>query len=177
MKNQTNNLSVILKIIATIFIIPLIFSSFSSGFNITTDSTAVVSMFKFVEQDNIFLAEAFICMVLQILVLVFLTFYGVLHATKKTKSKLIGVFLSIVQFALATVSLICVGIYCITKSASGAKYAIGVSPIMYFVCGLIFGGLMIASYFVKDKSGNTHKTGGSIPTKETTNNKEGENLN
>lgn len=157
MKNKTNKVSVILKIIATFCVIPLIFSSFASGFNIVGNTTTSVSMFEFTQRTNVFLAEAFVCMVLQVLVILFLTFYGVVQTTKVKKEKLIGICLSVAEFALAVLSFICVLIYC--KAFNGGEnYVIGASPICFLIFGTLFSGFMIASYVVPDKPVKKSKT-------------------
>ena len=146
MKNKTNNLSIILKIVATLCVIPLIFSSFFSGYKIG-DTT--VSMFEFVKQGNIFLTQAFISMVLQVLVILFLIFYGIVQTTNRKNERFIGTFLSIAQFVISIMAFVCVLIYCLTNAE---KCIIGLSPIFYLVFGCVYATLMIVSYFIKDKN-------------------------
>ena len=82
--------------------------------------------------------------------LLFLTFYGIIQTTKVKKEKFIGICISVIEFALSIISFVCVLIYCKAFN-EGVKYTIGVSPICYLIFGILFAGLMLASYIVPDK--------------------------
>ncbi len=166
MKAKTNKLSTILKLIATIFVIPLVIGTFFSGFVVNADGSTPsdVSIFEFVLKKDAWLALAFVCTVLLIILVVFSIFYGLTKTmSSKRTDNFIGILILVFELILSITPFLTVLIYCVKNSAKGLKYSVGVCPILSMVCGLIFGVLMLVSYVAKpqNRKGNTNKT----PTK------------
>lgn len=146
----------VLRIIGTLCAIPLVFSSFFSGYNVISSGTQTnapvgISIFEFAQQKDFLLALAFVSCVLQTILIIFNIFYGVSKITKKNPDNLIGIITIIFELILSIMPFIMVLIYCNKNSATGLSYTIGICPIFYMIFGLIFGGLMLASYLIPIK--------------------------
>lgn len=158
MKLKTRKkLTTILKIVATIFVIPLVFSTFFSGYTVLSVGPQVntpvsVSIFEFPAAKEFVLALAFVSIVLETVLVIFMIFFGISQTMRKTQDALIGVMTAVFQIILAIMQFVMMVIFCKTNSVIGLTYSLGVCPIMYFVCGLLFGGFMIASYLVPTKT-------------------------
>lgn len=156
MKLKTKKkLVTILKIIATVCVIPLVFSTFFSGYTIVSEgiqsNIVNISIFEFMSQNDFLLALSFVCMVLQIMLIVFVVFYGMIQTMKKNPNKLLGAITAVFEIVFSIMPFVMLAIFCIKNSALGLKYIIGPCPILYLVCGILFGGLMFASYLIPVK--------------------------
>jgi hypothetical protein len=145
-----------LKLIATLVVIPLVFSTFFNGYDVQsvglqTNTPVAMSIFEFPQQKDFLLALAFVCSVLQVLLIVFNIFYGVSKTMSKSSDNLIGIITSVFELILCVTPILMVGMFCKKNSVLGLTYTIGICPIMYLICGLIFGGLMLAAYIIPVK--------------------------
>ena len=145
-----------LKLIATLVVIPLVFSTFFSGYNVSsvgaqTNTPVEMSIFEFPQQKDFLLALAFVCSLLQMLLIVFNIFYGVSRTMNKKSDNLIGIITIVFELILCVTPITMIGIFCNKNSVLGLTYTIGACPIMYLICGLLFGGLMLASYIIPAK--------------------------
>ena len=157
MKLQTKNkISTILKIVATLSIIPLIFSTFFSGYDVTSSGTQVnkpvaVSIFEFTGKKETLLTFAFVAIIMELLIILFMTFFGMTQTMKKKQDKFLGIVVAVFEMIIAILPLVLVAVYCNKNTEEGLKYALGVCPIIYTVCGLVFGGLMTTSYVLYEE--------------------------
>ena len=157
MKIQTKNrISTILKIVATLSIIPLIFSTFFSGYDVISVGTQVnkpvsVSIFEFTGKKETLLAFAFVAIIMELLIILFMTFFGMGQIMKKKQDKFLGIVVAVFEMIIAILPLILVAIFCQSNTEEGLKYSLGVCPIIYTVCGFLFGGLMISSYAIYEE--------------------------
>ena len=157
MKNKAKKKIInILRIVGTLCAIPLIFSSFFSGYDVLSSGTQTtapvsVSIFEFAQQKDFLLALAFVSCVLQTILIIFNIFYGVTKITKKNPDNLIGIITIIFELILSIMPFIVVLWYCNKNSAIGLTYTVGICPIFYMIFGILFGGLMLASYLIPVK--------------------------
>ena len=145
-----------LKLIATLSVIPLVFSTFFSGYTVLSEGTQTnapvgISIFEFPQQKDFLLALAFVCSLLEVVLIVFNIFYGVAKTMNKKSDNLIGIITTIFELILCVTPIIMVGTFCSKNSVLGLTYKLGVCPIMYLICGLVFGGLMLSSYIIPVK--------------------------
>lgn len=155
MKAKTNRLNTILKLIATFFVVPLVIGTFFSGFVVKADgsSPSDVSIFEFVLKKDVWLALAFVCTVLLIILVVFSIFYGITKTMSvKRTDNFIGILILTFELILSLAPFFTVLIYCVKNSVKGLKYSVGVCPILSMVCGIVFGVLMLASYVIKPQN-------------------------
>ena len=159
MKNKWNT-NVILKMIATLSMIPLVFSTFFSGFTIISEGVqknapVEVSLFEYVSKMDFLLVLSFVCSILLFLIMLAIVVYSALNVVKKENEKFWGVMLCCFELTLTIMSFLFVVIYCIKNTVVGVDfsltYKIGAQSIIYFVCGLVFGITMLISYFIKVK--------------------------
>ena len=159
MKKQWQ-LNVILKMVATLCLIPLVFSTFFSGFTIISDGVqknapVEVSLFEYASKGDILLVFSFVCTVLLFILMVAIVVYSMLNVLKKENNKFIGVLLCSFELLLTVLGFTFIVIYCVKNTVVGVdfslEYKLGVSSIIYFVCGLLFGIITLASYLINIK--------------------------
>ena len=160
---KRKKLITLLRIVASICAIPLVFSSFFNGYTVLSEGTQInapvgISIFEFAQQKDFMLALAFVGCVLQTILIVFNIFYGVTKVTQKNPDNLIGIITIVFQLILAVVPFTMVAIYCNKHTMLGLTYTIGICPIFYFVFGLLFGGFMMASYVIPVKKTTVKRT-------------------
>ena len=107
MKLKTRKkLPTILKMVATIFVIPLVFSTFFSGYTVLsegpqTNTPVGISIFEFPAMKEFVPALAFVSIVLETILIVFMIFFGISQTMSKTQDALIGVMTAVFQIILA----------------------------------------------------------------------------
>lgn len=151
-------INVVLKMFATLCVIPIVFSTFFSGFNIIssgiqTNAPVEVSLFDYVSKNNILLAISFVCTVLMIMLIVAIVVFSMINVYSKKNNRFIGVLLSVFELILSILAFVFVLVFCLNSSVydvnSSLKYVLGPCSVLCFVFGLIFGILMIISYCMK----------------------------
>jgi len=159
MKKQWQ-LNVILKMIATFCVIPLVFSTFFSGFTIISDGVqknapVEVSLFEYVSKGDLLLVFSFVCTVLLFILMVAIVVYSMFNVLKKENNKFIGVLLCVFELVLTIIAFLFVVIYCMKNTVKGIDfsltYKLGASSIIYFICGLLFGIITLISYLINIK--------------------------
>ena len=112
MKLKTRKkLTTILKIVATIFVVPLVFSSFFSGYTVLsegpqTNTPVSISIFEFPSMKEFVPALAFVSIVLETVLIIFMIFFGISQTMRKTQDALIGVMTAIFQMILAIMQFV-----------------------------------------------------------------------
>ena len=94
---------------------------------------------------------SFVAIVLEILTIVCITFFGMGQTIKHKQDKFIGIVLSTCEILISLIPIILVGVFCNMKTEAGLKYVMGVCPIIYCISGILFGGLMILSYIIYEQ--------------------------
>lgn len=153
-------LNVVLKMIAAFFVIPLVFSTFFSGYKVISEGVqknapVEVSLFEYVSKGDILLTFAFVCTILMFLLILAIIVFSMINVSKKQNDRFIGILLCSFQLVLTVMSFVIMIIFCAKNTVKGdvysLKYMLGASTIIYFVCGMLFGVLSMMSYLVKVK--------------------------
>ena len=156
-KQKQSRLKIILSMIATLSILPLVFSTFFSGYNIITsgvqgDKVVEVAIFDYVMKNDFLLALAFVGCMLSFVLIITVIAHSLVLILKNRNEKFMGITFCSIEIFLSIMSFICVLLYCkkntMVSEGYSVKYAIGSSTIIYFVIGLIFGIISIIAYSV-----------------------------
>ena len=157
MKKGKLNLNILLRLLATISVVPLIFSTFFSGYIIKSADTPVeVSLFDYVAEKDFFLAMTFVCSVMLVLLIVAIIIISSLEVVKRKNYRFVVIMLTVFELILTITAFTFIAIYCAKNTISDAvvgavTYTLGGASIIYFVCGILFGGLTLASYLIPEK--------------------------
>lgn len=151
-------LNITLKMFAIFSMIPVVFSSFFSGYNVISSGLQVnapvsVSVFDYVAQKDVFLSLAFVSIVLMVLLILAITILSMVDVYRKQNTNFYGMMLSIFEIILSVLIFVSTLIYCIKNSVytdtTSLVYELGSCTILSFVFGLISGVLYLISYTIK----------------------------
>ena len=157
-KQKQPKLRVILSMIATLTILPLVFSTFFSGYKIINagaqgNKVVEVSLFEYITKSDFLLSIAFVSCMLSFILIITVIVHSLVSILKDKKDNFLGITLSVVEIMLSIMAFVVMIIYCSKNTISTIdytlKYSLGPSTIIYFVRGVVFGIISIIAYLVK----------------------------
>ena len=134
-KQKQSRLKIILSLIATLCVLPLVFSSFFSGYKIITSGTqgnkvVEVAIFDYVMKNDFLLALAFVGCMLSFVLIITIIAHSLVLILKNKKDKFMGITFCSIEIFLSIMAFICVLLYCNKNTivATGPMgYADGIS--------------------------------------------------
>ena len=157
-KQKQPKLRVILSMVATLTILPLVFSTFFSGYKIINagaqgNKVVEVSLFEYITKSDFLLSIAFVSCMLSFILIITVIVHSLVSILKDKKDNFLGITLSVVEIMLSIMAFVVMIIYCSKNTISTIdytlKYSLGPSTIIYFVSGVVFGIISIIAYLVK----------------------------